>query len=127
LLWQFLRKIDASLVEKINIKITVSKDDYENEKASRVTHIHIMNNFLGSWLNEKNLHFTYNFHEREDIFYEVAFEYKGVKIFYVFNQEKYLMIGEKQYSDEYNFDFVLGKLLEGGLWEDVKEEYFAIL
>jgi hypothetical protein len=35
-------------VEEIDIKVTVAKEDYENEKASKVTHVHIMNNFLGS-------------------------------------------------------------------------------
>ena len=122
-LWQFLRKIDVSLVEKIDIQITVSKEDYENEEAAKVTHVHIMNNFLGSWIDFEKLNLTYQFHEREDIFYEVSFEYKGTRILYVFNQEKYLMVGERKYNDEYNFDFVLGKILEGGLWEGVKEEY----
>lgn len=123
LLWQFLRKIDVSLVEEIDIKVTVAKEDYENEKASKVTHVHIMNNFIGSWIDSEKLNLSYQFHNREDIFYEVAFEYKGTKILYIFNQEKYLMIGEKKYSDEYNFDFVLGKILDGELWDGVKEEF----
>jgi hypothetical protein len=95
--------------------INVSKEDYENKKAAKVTHVHIMNNFLGSGVDSEKLKLSYDFHNREDIFYEVSFDYKGTKILYVFNQQKYLMIGEKKYSDEYNFDFVLGKILEGGL------------
>lgn len=111
LLSEFIRKIDIRLIEEINISIFTNKSDYDNLEARKVTFLHINSNFL--WLKIKKELFNYeiNFHDLEDIFYEVSFYYKWNKIFYKFSQEKYLEIWEKKINDDFNFDKVLSNII----------------
>jgi len=112
LLSDFIRKLDINLIDKINISVFTNKFDYENIEARKVTFLHINSNFL--WLEIAKEVFNYEiiFHELEDIFYEVSFNYKWNKIFYKFAWEKYLKIDEKILYDDFNFDKVLSKILE---------------
>lgn len=124
LLAQFLRQIDISKMKKIDITVSVSQKDHNDRKASKVTHMHIMNNFLWTNIDKKLLNFSYCFHEREDIFYEAHFDYKDTKISYIFNEEKHLIVGNKIYPDKYNFDFVLTNILKHeNQMHTVKEKY----
>lgn len=111
LLSRFLRKIDLNKIKEININITINKDDYNNQKAREVTYIHINNNFL--WINyDKNiLKYNFSFHDNENIYYEIIFIYNWNVIKYKFDKEKYLLIWDKKYIDEYNFDFVLKNII----------------
>lgn len=111
LLSEFIRKIDFNQIDKIDISIFTNKSDYDNLEARKVTFLHINSNFL--WLKIKNNIFNYeiNFHDLEDIFYEVSFNYKWNKIFYKFSHEKYLKIWEKIINDDFNFDKVLSKIV----------------
>lgn len=111
LLSEFMRKIDINLINKINISIFTNERDYENIDAKKVTFLHINSNFL--WLNIKKEVFNYeiNFHNLDDIFYEVSFEYKWNDIFYKFAGEKFIKIWEKIIYDDFNFDKVLYKII----------------
>ncbi len=112
ILGEFLRKIDISLINEINISVFTNKLDYQNLEARKVTFLHINSNFL--WLNidENIFEYDINFHNREDIFYKINFNYNWINIFYNFWEEKFLIIGEKKYFDNFNFDMVLKKYIE---------------
>lgn len=110
-LWYFLRKIDSSKINKIKIKIFTNKNDYENIFAREVTFLHIKNNFLWLNLGENIFEYEINFHNLEDIFYEVDFCYNNLKIFYFFKKEKFLKISEKIYNDDFCFDNILERYL----------------
>lgn len=111
LLSEFMRKIDVRKIDMINISILTHQSDYDNSEARKVTFLHINSNFL--WLNIKKDVFNYevNFHNLEDIFYDVSFDYEWKKIFYKFAKEKYLKIWEKKIDDDFNFDKVLKKFI----------------
>jgi len=111
LLSQFLRKIDVNKIKDININVITNEEDYKNIKAREVTYIHINNNFL--WLNidRNNIKYNFSFHNNENIYYVIIFVYEWKIIKYNFNKDKYLLIWEKKYIDEYNFDFVLSKII----------------
>ncbi len=115
LLSEFLRKIDINLIDKINISVYTNIYDYNNLESRKVTFLHINSNFL--WLNIENKKFNYEikFHDLEDIFYEVYFNYKWKKVFYKFSLEKYLKIGDKIVYDNFNFDNVLSKILDSNI------------
>ena len=106
----FLRKINIKDIWNINIDIFTNKEDYDNLKAREVTYIHINNNFL--WLNLKNITYHFNFHDNENIYYDVSFNYKWKLIHYKFNKEKYLKLWDKKIVDNYNFDNILSKILQ---------------
>ena len=111
LLAKFLRKIDTLSIKKVYIKVSVSKEDYYDKNSAKVTYLHIMNNFLWTNIDRDLIQFSYYFHQREDIFYEVYFDYNDINIHYFFHQEKYLIVGKNKYSDKYNFDYVLMNIL----------------
>jgi len=111
LLAKFLRKVWASDIDDVLIDVYTHRDDFENIQAKEVTYIHIKNNFLWTWIPETKLHYSFNFHDREDIFYEIRFNYKGTKIKYKFDVVKSLEIWDKIFHDDYNFDKVLKELL----------------
>lgn len=110
-LWYFLRKINCDKIEKIKINIFTNKQDYENIFAREVTFLHIKSNFL--WLNlaENIFEYEVNYHDLEDIFYEVNFFYNNLEIFYSFKEKKILKISEKIYNDDFCFDNILEKYL----------------
>jgi len=112
LLAQFLRKIEIKNIKKIGIDILTSHEDYKNILAKKVTYIHINNNFLWINIDSNIINYHFNFHDREDIFYKISFDYNNQNITYVFNKEKYLKIWEKKYIDTYNFDKVLANIIK---------------
>lgn len=111
LLAKFLRKVWSWDIEDILIDVYTHKEDFEDLQAKEVTFIHIKNNFLWTWISETKLHYSFHFHEREDIFYEVSFSYKWTKVKYKFDVVKSLEIWDKLFHDDYNFDKVLKELL----------------
>ena len=67
--------------------------------------------------------YNFEFHDSEDIFYEIYIEYNNKTIIYIFNKEKYLKIWDKKYIDNYNFDNVLSKIIN---WENNFNKYYNI-
>lgn len=111
LLAQFLRKLDINKISNFKINVFTSELDYINEKARKVTFIHINNNFLWTWIDLSKINYEFNFHNSENIFYKISFKYDNNLVEYNFFESKYLKIWEKIYIDNYNFDKVLSNLL----------------
>lgn len=110
ILSQFLRKVKINFISNICINVICSEKDFYDEKAKKVTDIHVRNNFLGTNLIIPK--YIFSFHSSEDIFYEISFLYIKTQVKYVFSNKKYLQIGEKIIDDNYNFDTVLDELLQ---------------
>ena len=111
LLAQFLRKISLKNISSIQVDIKTHEQDYDNPDAKKVTILHIQNNFIGLDIAHIDFQYQFSFHESENIFYKIQFVYNGVQVTYVFDEEKYLCIGEKKYIDDYCFDKVLSKII----------------
>jgi hypothetical protein len=92
LIAQFLRKIDTRKINNLNINIISNKKDYINLEARIVSLIHVNNNFLRTKIKLEDKYYNFEFHNSENIFYEIYFEYNNIEIIYVFNKEKYLKI-----------------------------------
>lgn len=112
LLAQFLRKTEVEKIKSINIEVFTSNEDYINEKARKVSYIHIKNNFIWTNIKSTNINYTFNIHNSENIFYTVNFLYNNTRVEYKFNIEKYLSVWDKKYVDNYNFDNVLKNIIE---------------
>jgi len=111
LMAQFLRKIDINKIKLLNINIITNKIDYANINARKVSYIHVNNNFIWTHIKLDDIVYNFEFHDREDIFYEIYLEYNKSIIIYVFNTEKYLKIWDKKIIDNYNFDNTLSKII----------------
>jgi len=92
LIAQFLRKIDTRKINNLNINIILNKKDYINLEARKISLIHVNNNFLCIKIKLEDKYYNFEFHNSENIFYEIYLEYNDKKIIYVFNKEKYLKI-----------------------------------
>lgn len=112
LLAKFLRKIDIKKIKKIDIDVYTNKIDYENEKAKKVTLLHIESNFLWLNINKNIISYEFHFHEREDIFYEISFIYENKKVKYIFSNEKKLIVWDKNFKDDFCFDKVLKLIIK---------------
>lgn len=94
---------------KIDITVTLNKVDLTDYNAMLVCYTHLLNNFLMSDLNMELKDINFKFHDKEDVYYEIKL-WKESK--YVFDEKPRLIIGEKIYLDNYNFDNNLKTLLE---------------
>lgn len=111
LLASFLRKSDIESIQNISIHTTVHPDDFQNPLAREVARIHVYNNFLWLCIPSSVFHESFSFHQDENIYYRIEFEYKNKIIQYIFEKEKYLLVGDARFSDPFDFDGVISRIL----------------
>jgi len=108
LLARFLRRSDVLKIEKIDVELYVNQQ--EGDIWKEVSLLHVRNNFI--WLKHvPKVSYSYIHHESEKIYYNISFIYQNQQIEYRFWNKKTFRIWDDVYTDVFNFDFALSKVL----------------
>ncbi len=111
LLSKFLSKIDTSKIEKINVVMNISEEDFWDKKSENIDKIHLMNNFILSGISYDIFDIKINKHQDLNVYYKVTFDYLWKFVEYSFYRNKTLKIWTKSFDDRFNFDEVVTSII----------------